>query len=89
MRNINDQLKELPEEFILEMENQKRDRWIDVYDFLINYFNCKDEIEEVENQGFPIKDFLKKIHDMGFYGGINFALDPQEPYEIKSRNDDE
>jgi hypothetical protein len=89
MRNINDQLKELPEEFVLEMERQKTARWIDVYNFLIKYFNCKNEIEEVEAEGFPLKDFFKKIHDMGFYGGINFALDPQEPYEMKNDDDDE
>jgi len=31
-----------------------------------------------------MKDFLKKIHDFGFYGGVNFALDPQEQYIIQS-----
>lgn len=84
MKDINEQLKELPEEFILEMESQKRDRWIDVYDFIIKYFNCEDEIEESEAEGIPLKDFLKKIHDLGFYGGVNFALDPQEPYIVKA-----
>lgn len=87
MRDINEQLKELPEEFILEMERQKADRWVDVYDFIIKYFNCEDEVEEVEAQGFPLKDFFKKIHDFGFYGGVNFALDPQIPYEIKCTED--
>lgn len=84
MKNINEQLKELPEEFIVEMEQQKQDRWVDVYDFIVKYFNCSDIIEEAEQEGFPLKDFFKKIHDFGFYGGVNFALDPQIPYEIKS-----
>lgn len=84
MKNLNEQLKELPEEFVVEMEQQKKDRWIDVYDFIVTYFDCEDIIQEVEDEGFPLKDFFKKIHDMGFYGGVNFALDPQEPYEIKS-----
>ena len=84
MKDIIEQLKELPEEFVVEMEQQKKDRWTDVYNFVIKYFNCKEEIEEVEKEGFPLKDFLKTIHDMGFYGGINFALDPQIPYELKS-----
>ena len=38
----------------------------------------------MKEEGFPLTDFFKKIHDMGFYGGVNFALDPQIPYEIKS-----
>ena len=84
MRNIEEQLKELPEEFVVEMEQQKKDRWVDVYNFIIKYFDIQDEIDEVEAEGFPLKDFFKKIHDMGFYGGVNFALDPQIPYEIKS-----
>ena len=85
MKNLNEQLKELPEEFVVEMEQQKKDRWIDVYNFIVTYFDCEEIIQEVEDEGFPLKDFFKKIHDMGFYGGINFALDPQEPYIIKSK----
>lgn len=84
MKNIEDQLKELPEEFVIEMEQQKKDRWADVYSFLIKYFDIQKEIDEVEEEGFPLTDFFKKIHDMGFYGGVNFALDPQIPYERKS-----
>jgi len=84
MKNIEDQLKELPEEFIIEMEQQKNDRWLDVYNFIVKYFNIEKEIKEVEDEGFPLKDFFRKIHDFGFYGGVNFALDPQIPYEIKS-----
>ncbi len=85
MKNLNEQLKELPEEFVIEMEQQKKDRWVDCYNFIVSYFNIQDEIDEVENEGFPLKDFFKKIHDFGFYGGINFALDPQEPYTIRSK----
>ena len=84
MKNLNEQLKELPEEFVIEMEQQKKDRWVDCYNFIVSYFDIQDEIDEVEHEGFPLKDFFKKIHDFGFYGGINFALDPQEPYTIKS-----
>ena len=84
MKTLNEQLKELPEEFVIEMEQQKKDRWIDVFSFLVNYFDIQNEIDEVEAEGFPLIDFFKKIHDMGFYGGVNFALDPQESYEIKS-----
>ena len=80
-----DQLKELPEEFIVEMEQQKADRWVDVYDFIKKYFNCEEVIAETEAEGFPLEDFFKRIHDFGFYGGVNFALDPQEPYIIKSK----
>ena len=67
MKNLNEQLKELPEEFVVEMEQQKKDRWIDVYNFIVTYFDCEEIIQEVEDEGFPLKDFFKKIHDMGFY----------------------
>ena len=83
MKAIEEQLRELPQEFIVEMERQKSDRWEDVYKFICSYFKCENDIEEAEEQGFPMRDFLKKIHDFGFYGGVNFALDPQEEYVRK------
>ncbi len=84
MKNIEEQLKQLPEEFVVEMEQQKKDRWVDVYNFIISCFDIEKDIEELEESGIPMKDFLKKIHDFGFYGGVNFALDPQEQYIIQS-----
>lgn len=80
MINLEDQLKNVPNEFIMEMEHQKDDRWNDVYEFILDYFDCRKDIEAAEKEGFDLKHFFKTIHDMGFYGGVNFALDPQEPY---------
>ena len=84
MININEQLKQLPPEFTVEMEKQKKDRWEDVFTYLVKYFKIEEDIKKTEAEGFPLIDFFKKIHDMGFYGGVNFALDPQSPYEKKS-----
>ena len=83
MKNILNQLEELPEEFTLEMEQQKTDRCEDVSSFVVKQFNCEEEIDRIEAQGFKFKNFLKCFHDLGFYGGINFALDPQETYVRK------
>ncbi len=80
MKNILDQLKELPEEFTVEMEQQKIDRWEDVYEFVVKQYDCEKEIMDIERQGFNMKSFFKCFHDLGFYGGVNFALDPQEQY---------
>lgn len=80
MKNIIKQLEELPNEFTVEMEHQKTERWEDAYEFVIKQFNCEEEIENIEAEGFKFKNFLKCFHDLGFYGGVNFALDPQEPY---------
>ena len=80
MKNILDQLKELPNEFTVEMEHQKTERWEDAYEFVVSQFNCENEIEDIERQGFNFRNFLKCFHDLGFYGGVNFALDPQEQY---------
>ena len=80
MKNIIKQLEELPNEFTVEMEHQKTERWEDAYEFVVKQFNCEEEIESIEAEGFKFKNFLKCFHDLGFYGGVNFALDPQEPY---------
>ena len=37
MKTLEEQLKELPEEFVIEMEQQKKDRWADIYSFLIKF----------------------------------------------------
>ena len=84
MKNILEQLKELPDEFILEMEQQKTDRWEDVYEFVVKQYDCEDEIQQIEASGGNIRNFFKCFHDLGFYGGVNFALDPHIPYERKS-----
>ena len=84
MININEQLKQLPPEFTVEMEKQKNDRWEDVFNYLIEYFDIKEDIQKTEAEGFPLIDFFRKIHDMGFYGGVNFALDPQIPYNKRT-----
>ena len=80
MKNILDQIEILPDEFVVEMEQQKNNRWEDVYNFVVKQFDCENELAEIELQGFKINNFLKCFHDLGFYGGVNFALDPQEPY---------
>ena len=61
MKNLNEQLKELPEEFVIEMEQQKKDRWVDVFNFLVNYFDIQNEIDV---------DFLTFTTDQSdsFYG---------------------
>ena len=79
--NINDQLKKLPGEFVKEKEKQKKDRWEDVYKFILEHFNLYEAALEAENENIELRDFLQKIHDFGFYGGVNFALDPQIPYQ--------
>jgi len=84
MINLDEQLKQLPGEFVVEMEKQKTDRWEDVYQFILEYFDLSEAMKEAEKENIELRDFLKKIHDFGFYGGVNFALDPQSPYEKKS-----
>ena len=56
MKNILDQLKELPNEFVVEMEQQKTDRWEDAYEFVVQQFNCEEEIDCIEAQGFKFKN---------------------------------
>ena len=80
MINLADQLKELPPEFIGEMEHQKDARWEDAYQFILDRFNCRQTLYKAEMEGFPLHLFFKTIYDMGFYDGVNFTLDPQEPY---------
>lgn len=83
MINLEDQLKELPEEFIDEMEYQKSQRWEDVFMYLTSEFNCINDIKKMHEEGTPIIKFLRSFYDMGFYSGVNFTLDPQEKYKTE------
>lgn len=84
MINIKEQLKQLPDEFAIEMEKQKEERWPDVYNFIVGYFNCEKDIDELENS-FDMTMFMKMLYELGFYSGVNFAIDPDEAYRNKER----
>lgn len=81
MIDIEEQLSQLPYEFREEMQNQKEARWPGVYKYVTRYLNCTEEIEETEEEGFPIKLLLKYFYDMGFFSGVNFTLSPDEPFD--------
>ena len=80
MIDIKEQLKELPDEFTIEMERQKEERWEDIYNFVVDYFGCEKDIEELENS-FSMKLFMKMLYELGFYSGVNFTIDPDEKYK--------
>ena len=80
MRNIEEQLQELPEEFPEEMERQRNERWADVFIYVARKYKCVNEIKQMQDNGVPIMSFLRSFYDMGFFSGVNFALDPGEPY---------
>ena len=47
MINLDEQLKQLPGEFVVEMEKQKTDRWEDVYQFILEYFDLSEAMKNV------------------------------------------
>ena len=81
MKELVSQLAELPEEFKYAMEEHHDNRWPNIYEYIVNLFYAEDLIDNLESRGQPIKNFLKYFYDMGFYAGVNFALDPQEDYD--------
>jgi len=89
MKKLDEQLNELPSEFLDEMEYQKAQRWEDVFIYLTKEFNCLDDIVKMHNDNLPIIQFLRSFYDMGYYSGINFALDPQEKYKEEKQDEDE
>ena len=83
MKRLKDQLSSLPQIFTEEMEKQKEDRWSNIYNYIINMFDCEDDINNIIKAGVPIDNFFKRFYELGFYSGVNFTLDPDSPYDSK------
>ena len=80
MKNISEQLAEFPPELLEELKSQQEERWNETFLFVTDQFKCANEIYETQ-KNFPIMLLLKAFYSMGFYHGINFILDPDEPYD--------
>ncbi len=89
MKNLDEQLNELPSEFLDEMDHQKAERWKDVFIYLTKEYNCLEDIIKMHKDGTPIIQFLRSFFDMGYYSGVNFTLDPQEKYKNENQYEDE
>ena len=77
--NLEKQLKNLPEEFTIALEQAKGLQCDKTINFLLNLYNLNNEITSLNNNDKrSLIILLKHIYNYGFYGGVSFALDPVE-----------
>lgn len=83
-KSFKEQLEELPPEFTLFMEEYREDHFSDLIKYVVDIFDLKNEFENmtVEEQNKTIELF-KVFHNFGFYGGVAYAIDPQQKYNKK------
>ena len=81
MISLDKQMTQLPQEFVDEMYLQRDQRFEDAYASICKIFDIGEDVEQLEMEGIPFKTFIRRIFEIGYYNGINFAIDPQEPYK--------
>ena len=77
-----DKMNEMPPEFIIALENYRELHFNDVLYYLFkilgdknDFFSMPQETQEV------LMNLFMKLHNWGFYGGVNFTLDPGQEYK--------
>lgn len=81
VKTLNDQLKELPDEFKLAMEEYREIHFLDVLKLInlaIGKENDFDLLSEEEKS--KLIAIFSILHNYGFYAGVSFTLDPDQKY---------
>lgn len=79
MIKLEDNLKKFQPEFALVMEEAKERQLVKVISYALKEFNIRNDVDEMsKDEQSALAGFLRQIYEFGFYGGVNFALDPEE-----------
>lgn len=88
---LEEQLKDLPEEFTMALEYAKDLQLTKVIDFALKTYEVKDDFDKLDDETKTIIVlFMKHIYNYGFYGGVSFAIDPDtyiEDNDIKENGE--
>lgn len=79
MLKLEEQLKNLPEEFTLVMEEIKDKNFDSALSYILEKFNVSKQLEELDEEtknDFIL--FLKQLYIFGFYSGVSFSISPYD-----------
>lgn len=79
MLKLEDQLRQLPEEFTLIMEQIKDKKFDRILFFILNKFEIFDQFNDLnEEYKKDLVEFFKLLYIFGFYTGLSFGLSPYD-----------
>ena len=73
-RKLDELLDDCGPEYKLVMERTCDNKWPQVLDAIATETGLTHDINEAEKEGTPIIKLLNMFYKMGFYGGVEFAL---------------
>ena len=80
MKNFADILKPLGDDFIEQMEYQKKLRLLEIFPFLIKSMEIDKYVDLNSKEGQVLCEILNKFYEYGYYAGVHFILDPDADY---------
>lgn len=84
--SLEEQLKKLPKEFTIALEEAKGLQSNNTIDFILNLYKVKNDVLSLDDKDQHLLILmLKHIYNYGFYAGVSFALDPTEYIESNSK----
>ena len=86
MIKLEDQLKNLPEEFTYIMEEIKDKNFDNILSYILEQYEIDKQFNELEdNFKADFTTFLKQLYLFGFYSGVSFTISPYD--YVKDLND--
>lgn len=80
MKNFADILKYLGDDFVNQMEEQKKLRLLEIFPFIIKSMEIQKYVDLNSKEGKVLCEILNKFYEYGYYAGIHFMLDPDADY---------
>ncbi len=65
---------------LTEMERERR--FVPVIMMVCDAYGCLQDINDIEEKGFPMMNFLEMIYNGGFYAGLNHGLNAESDFEV-------
>lgn len=86
MKSFGDILQHLGDDFVDQMETQKKLRFFEIFPFLLQSLHIDKYVDLKSEEGKAFSEIMSKFYEYGYYAGIHFMLDPDADYsEVVSK----
>ncbi len=80
-REFKEQIEELPEEFLIALEEYKEAHFVDTVAYALSLLGENNDFSKLSDQEKDgLLEIFRVLHHYGFYGGVSFTLDPDQEY---------
>lgn len=83
-KTFKEQIEALPPEFLIALEKYKELHFQDTLAYIFLLLGSENDFFKLsEERQSELLELFISLHYWGFYGGVSFALDPDQEYEVK------